>query len=526
MKSSNPLQPLGEHEPTAVVSDPLIGELVAEYRVVERIGSGSAGVVYEAWTSTGDQVAIKVLKAELAKDAKYVEQMLNEARAVALLRHPGVVLIHNVGALPSGRPYVVMERLDGETLETWAKGRGPLSIPLVKALAIQLCKVLGAVHAEGIVHRDLKPGNVFVIKSPAGPLLKLLDFGIATTTKGLTLETHNAEFIGTPSVMAPEQIRGERISPKTDLYALGAVIFRLLTGSDPFEATNAAEVLMQQLGEPAPDPRVKRPDTPEALAKLVLSLLEKNPKDRPPAAEVVERALSPVASARPSRPPVALGAAEPALTRIDRPIRDDESLETTVEIPFPQERSAAPEPAPENDPTRAKARTLGDLIAQPPPKVAAFEQSRTPEMKEGKPKPKQKQLDRHHHRELPGRRWPLVVGVAVGVGAVATFALVRHFNAAPPTPPVELEKPAPKAVVDAPVAKARPKPHGPLTAKGLLSRADLLGETLQKVAPKTTYSARVELRRLRRRAEVKTDAAELEAISNELDTWEGFYLPK
>ncbi len=618
VKPSTPdASPFGSEEATAAASDPLVGELIGEFRVVGRIGSGLSGVTYEAWATSGAQVAIKVLKSELAADTAYAEKLIDNVREVAKLNHPGIVQIHNVGKLPDKRPFVVMARIEGETLETWTSHQGPLALPTVTAFGVQLASALGAAHAEGIVHGDLNFKSVFVIRSKAGPVLKLIDFGSSRVPQGagLGLEVGLPGFVGTPWVMAPEQIRGERISPRSDLYSLGAVLYRLLTGAPPFQATNATEVVVQHLGEPAPNPRTLRPETPVALAKLVLSLLEKDPKDRPPTAQAVEQAVltaaipasrpsgvkqtqplstsrasqpgvkaprgsAPVPSepgARPAQPPAARPTAaapaakppaprpavvpldfEPPPTRLDRPPPIDEAPEPTTVLPsvvsvIPA-AFAAPDddastavmgtPLPEapvpmhvaagaEDPSITGKRTLDDLIAQPVPSAvpAAFEESRAPvkrtkELKEPKePKPKKEKPHGHGHEGFLSRWWPALAFGAIVLGVVG-FIATRPPRPKPVEPqPVQVKPTDPPLAGKDPVALVK-KPHGPLSAKGLLTRCEALNTTMQKDAPQITYDARVELRRLKRRAEAKPDAAEMEAISDELDAWESFYLHK
>ena len=281
-------------EATAV-RDPLIGQPVGEYRIDERIGTGGMGIVYRATQPLiGKQVAIKILRPEIATDPEQMKRLLEEARAVSQIHHRGIIDIYGFGRLPDGRQYVVMEHLSGQTLEeAIARGDG---VPLEEALHIldEILSALGAAHAAGVIHRDLKPSNIFLVHQSDGSLnVKVLDFGLAKRSDPASPSPQSrlSLMVGTPEFMAPEQARGERVGPATDLYAVGVIAFELFTGKLPFTGATPIEIVLQHMDKPAPAPSSIAPRVPPAIDAFVLSLLAKRPADRPPSAELVRQAL-------------------------------------------------------------------------------------------------------------------------------------------------------------------------------------------------------------------------------------------
>jgi serine/threonine protein kinase len=277
--------------PRAPLTDPLIGMQLGEYTIQEQIGIGGMGIVYRGEQPLiGKQVAIKVLRPEVGDQSLYVERLLAEARAVNAIRHRGIIDIFSFGKMPDGRQYFVMEYLEGTPLDVWLAGRGTLPVQDAIRLADELLDALTAAHRAGVIHRDLKPSNVFLARQPGGgSYVKVLDFGLAKQMSGdqaLSQQTLHGMIIGTPEYMAPEQVRGDPVSPKTDLYAFGIILFQLLTGQLPFTARVAAEYLVHHLEHTPPSPLTLRPELPPALDRLVLKLLEKAPQARPTAEEV------------------------------------------------------------------------------------------------------------------------------------------------------------------------------------------------------------------------------------------------
>ncbi len=273
-------------------SDPLIGKMLGEYRVLAPLGQGGQGVVYRGEQPViGRPVAIKVLKRELANDPTHARRFLDEARAVSAARHPGIIDIFTFGETPGGEPYLVMELLEGEPLDVLLQRRGSLPPKDAIALLIPMLNALSAAHAAGVIHRDLKPGNVFVVKLHDGTTFpKLLDFGLARRGEA-GQRVSQTSVGGTALYIAPEQLRGEQIGPQTDLYSLGCLAYELLAGRPPFMEGNLQHLLDQHLTL-APKPlRAQAPLVSPELEKLVLQLLAKDPAARPASAVAVREQL-------------------------------------------------------------------------------------------------------------------------------------------------------------------------------------------------------------------------------------------
>lgn len=324
------------------VSDPLIGQLLGEYRVLAPLGQGGMGIVYRGEQPViGRPVAIKVLKREFAQDPAHARRFLEEARSVSAARHPGIIDVFSFGETPAGEPYLVMELLEGEALDVLIHRKGTLTPKETIALLIPMLNALSAAHAAGVIHRDLKPGNVFVVRLHDGTTFpKLLDFGLARRGE-VGERVRQTSVGGTPLYIAPEQARGEALGPQADLYSLGCLAYEALVGRPPFFEGNLHE-LLDQHATLAPKPlRPQAPAISAALEKLVLQLLEKDPAKRPASALVVreqlermrDEAVAPTRvrpAQRPSRPvePVARTAETPALTErtavlADRPTPAD-----------------------------------------------------------------------------------------------------------------------------------------------------------------------------------------------------------
>jgi len=270
--------------------DDLSGSTVSRFRILGVLGRGGMGVVYRAVDlELGRQVALKLLAPHLGGDPREEERFLEEARAAAALDHPNIGMVLEIGE-HQGRRFLAMPLYDGETLEqrlARVDEHGPLSIPEVLALASQLAAALAAAHAAGVVHRDLKPGNVLLTREGR---LKLLDFGLARRRDAARL-TEGGALVGTAAYMAPEQLRGEELDSRADLWAFGAVLYEALTGRPPFgrgwpqPVQGVVHAILN--GEPPPLGAV-RPETPAKLEAIVRRCLSKNPAGRPPgAAEIL-----------------------------------------------------------------------------------------------------------------------------------------------------------------------------------------------------------------------------------------------
>ncbi|MCH8831089.1 MAG: serine/threonine protein kinase, partial [Planctomycetes bacterium] len=264
---------------------------IGPFQLGDTLGVGGMGIVYRAvHVKTGQEVAVKVLSPAMSTDEMVQKRFVREMEILKRLEHKNIIRYYDGGA-DGGQCYYAMEIVDGGTLEDLLKKRERLSweqtIDVAKAIAL----ALEHAHYKGIIHRDLKPANLFLTKKGR---LKIGDFGIARDT-GRTALTAAGKTVGTYAYMAPEQIAGKPpVSRHTDLYALGCVMFQLLTGRVPFEADNAAEMLMQHLELKPPRVTAYAPDCPIWLERLVLKLLEKDPEDRYYDALAVHTALNEV----------------------------------------------------------------------------------------------------------------------------------------------------------------------------------------------------------------------------------------
>ncbi|MCC6621300.1 MAG: serine/threonine protein kinase [Deltaproteobacteria bacterium] len=308
------------------MDDPLVGRIVAgRYRVEGRLGAGAMGAVYRArHATTGGELALKFLHGQVADDDAVVKRFTLEARNAARIQHPGTVRVIDFGN-DRGLLFLALELVRGETLAEVIAREAPLPWRRAADVARQVLDALAAAHedAQRIVHRDVKPGNVMLVALPgAGPgdVVKLLDFGVSRALAGTGAGT--AGVIGTPYYIAPELWRGEAADARTDLYAVGAVLYEMLTGRPPFEpatpggpvgpaATSTAGAMVAlmrlHLDAPRPDPRALAPGTPEPIARLVRDLLAVDRDDRPrDARAAIARLDAALAPPRASRRRVAL----------------------------------------------------------------------------------------------------------------------------------------------------------------------------------------------------------------------------
>ena len=269
------------------------GTAIGNYVVDRRIARGGCGSVYLAHeVGHSAPVAVKVLHPTLAPIPKMISRFIREVELLRRLRHPHIVEIREVGSFADGTPFFVMDYLPGLTLDTLLATRGRLSPEEALAIMEPICSALGAAHAAGIVHRDVKASNVMVMDGPSGDV-KLLDFGIAKlvepTSSGTGLTSVNRQ-IGTLTIMAPEQLLCAPVDARTDVYALGALLYRLLTGRLPFESSWPGELVRKHLEEPAPRPSERAPLSRE-LDAVVLKCLEKRPERRYESVHALMRAL-------------------------------------------------------------------------------------------------------------------------------------------------------------------------------------------------------------------------------------------
>ena len=386
------------------------GQQIGAYLIEQKLGEGGMGVVYVGVdVRLGRRAAIKQLLPALSRDRSIVERFFNEARAAASINHPGIVEVYDVGWHTDGSAFFAMKLLAGDSLARRLRAVRVLPIHIAATLARQVASALAAAHARGIVHRDLKPDNVVLVADEEiaiGERATVLDFGIAKLfgDSALSARTQVGSVMGTPSYMSPEQCRGAgEVDHRTDVYALGCIMFEMLTGRPPFLGEGIGQVLgMHQFVEP-PTVRSLRPDAPPELDVVVMRALAKAPGDRQQDMAELAAALQPfassqVAAARPSPPHIAAAA---------------------TRTPVPTSSPTAPEPSTLQDgPGRRDASTT--------------------------------------HAGLPSRTWIALGagGLAVAAAVVVIAVLAGGQQTAPPIEPVGPSS----AAASATPAPARPAP--------------------------------------------------------------------
>ncbi|MEV4537002.1 serine/threonine-protein kinase [Asanoa sp. NPDC049518] len=262
--------------------------LADRYELEEVLARGGMGVVWRGRDLRLDRaVAVKLVAGSVLTDPTVVERFDREARTVARLNHPNIVAVYDFGT-DLGDSYLVMELVEGRSVAAMIRD-GQLPISEAVAVAAQTCAGLAAAHRAGVVHRDVKPANL--IRTPAG-IVKICDFGIAHLQNASARLTATAMAMGSTSYMSPEQVNGDPVDARTDLYGLGCTVFAMLTGAPPFVGTTPLSVVHQHVTESPPDVRTVRPDVPAPLAALVDELLAKSPEDRPGDALAVARRLA------------------------------------------------------------------------------------------------------------------------------------------------------------------------------------------------------------------------------------------
>ncbi len=396
-------------------SDALVGQVIAQrYRVTKLIGEGGFGAVYKAQhTGTGDEVAIKVLHTDQAGIAEVVARFQDEAAVTASLKQPHTVRVFDFGQTAGGDLYLAMEFLQGTTLTRVLDVEQPLGYQRIGHITLQVLKSLAEAHSRGLVHRDLKPDNIF-LQTVFGEedFVKVLDFGIAKSlVAGSQSRTATGEIVGTPPYMSPEQARGTGIDIRTDLYALGCILFEALTNRVPFHAETAIDTLIQRITQPPPDPRGRcLTPTPEAFCDVVLKAMATQPEVRFGSAQEMMKALA-EAMKQPASPHVVsidpgidvagrtgagdftvLNAGEPQHTAtgrapaLDMPTQMGQAVgniatvaAAAVQISQPSQEPLPAEPAPAALPTTAPPTSVvaapvlpaGSAAARPAPRAAA-----------------------------------------------------------------------------------------------------------------------------------------------------------
>lgn len=271
--------------------------LNSRYKIEERVGTGGMADVFRARDLMLERtVAIKVLRQDLSSASTFRERFRQEARAAANLSHPSIVTIHDFG-LDSGKLFLVMEYITGNDIKSILHHQGRFQIDDALPLLIQACAGLGYAHRAGLIHCDVKPHNLIVTSDSH---LKITDFGIARALTSYQPDTPENVVWGSPQYFSPEQASGLTLTPATDVYSLGVVMYEMLTGRLPFEATTSAELSRLHRTAAPPLPREYNPDIPPALEAIMLKLLAKEPSARYRTADQLGRVLMIVNQPSPS----------------------------------------------------------------------------------------------------------------------------------------------------------------------------------------------------------------------------------
>ena len=274
---SAPLKPIEEFSATKTFQTPAKGltsgtTFATRYEVIEELGKGGMGKVYKALDKEiNEEVAIKLLKPEIASDETTVERFRNELKFARKIAHKNICKMYHL-AKDVDTPYITMEYVPGENLKSFIRRKGKLSDDEALSIAKQVCEGLAEAHRLGVVHRDLKPQNIMIDEEGDA---KIMDFGIARSLEAPGM-TQTGVMIGTPDYISPEQAEGEEADHRSDIYALGVILYEMVTGNVPFKGDTALSVAMKHKSKLAPDPKQFNPDISNDLNKLILICMEKD----------------------------------------------------------------------------------------------------------------------------------------------------------------------------------------------------------------------------------------------------------
>jgi serine/threonine protein kinase len=407
-----------------------------KYEILEKIGTGGMATVYRArHLAFGEIVAIKLVGPKLAHDADFLKRFRTEAVVTRKLQHPNAVRVDDLDTTEDGRPFIVMEFVNGRSLREVIRTEGAMPLPRALAIARQACSALAAAHAIGITHRDIKPDNILLAPSPGGDIVKVLDFGIAKvkegsfdTGEGYT-PTQTGMVMGTPQYISPEQAMGKRgaeVDGRSDLYSLGVVLYEMVTGRLPFSSDTAMGMILHHLQTAPTPPHIARADLsiPGPLSELLMTALQKDRDRRFGSADEMLAALDSVAALRlPSGPLPSLGTAA--------------SRQSPVPVPTPAPADK-PTPRPaltsiediEDRPTRALPRRSDTPVTPVPPLPMSF-----PPLPRGVPTPLPSTT-------VPQAAWLLFLLLPLRF-ALLPLKIFRHLarRSSPPGPPVTLVAP-------------------------------------------------------------------------------------
>jgi len=408
-----------------------------KYEILAKLGAGGMGAVYKARHLHFNEIcALKVVKSHLVEESEFLQRFRSEALVMRRLNHPNAVQVRDFDETDDGRPFMVMEYIEGRSLDEVMTLEAPLEPARAARIAAQVCSALGAAHQLGIIHRDIKPSNVLLVATDEGEQAKVLDFGIAKV-KEASSTLHKASLtgtgfvVGTPEYMSPEQAmgtRGDQLDGRTDLYSLGIVLYEMLTGRLPFAGNTPVMMLVAHVQTQPPSPLTLRADLPPELARLVMRALEKNPDHRFASAEEMREELEAIAQGlEPTRPPTTATG--------QRPVTRSAALSMTP---------AASRQAPRTPPPPPQA-------APAPPKVA----------------PPPREIFRQPEPEHPSPLKYAALGAAIVLAAVIGFLVVTgrlgFISPSPTDESAQPQQPAPAA--SQPPAAVEPKPAEPSAAE-------------------------------------------------------------
>ena len=458
----------------------LIGQLIdGRYNVVRLIGTGGMGAVYEAeHIDIGKLVALKVLHPQYSREADLVARFRREARAASKVGHPNIVDVTDSGTTATGDVYFVMERLDGLDLGEVLRHERKIAVDRTVRIGIQICRALSAAHASGIIHRDLKPENVFLVARDGNPdFVKVLDFGIAKHDVGNQNSprrlTSPGIAVGTPEYMAPEQAAGLPIDARVDVYAVGAILYEMLTGQPPFAGTTGAEVLAQKASsDPLSVSSINR-NIPSVLSDVVQSCLSRVPEKRPQTMGALEYELIKSMKGR--------GSAVAAMLGIQSSNENEEARSEAFDF-APSRNPSSPSlaaiadgPNPQTSTVRTNQNGDETVRDRAYPKAVLSETTPAPrwEIRPSAEEPAPTLLQ----PAAPGPKfptWMIVALVTLAIISLVSWTLHRRSVAAKAIPPAITVMPLPKAVPLDDSAEREAKAHEAATRAAEITR--LLGE--------------------------------------------------
>ena len=416
-----------------------------KYRLLAKVGQGGMGSVYKALHLAFDELrALKVIAPELLTDDLFVKRFTKEAVTTRKLQHPNAVRVDDIDTAEDGRPYIVMEFIDGKSLKKLIREEGPLPYGRVCSIIKQTASALDAAHKLGMVHRDIKPDNIALVDSPDGEMVKVLDFGIAKVKEARMDENANLTLtgagvvIGTPQYMSPEQAmgkKGDELDGRADLYSLGVVMYQMLTADLPFKADTTMEMLLAHMQKPPAPISMVHPELqiPEPIADLTLRLLEKNRDMRPASGRALIQEIE----------------------RLEKDVMTQGRTRvlTADDLVAADNRPATPNRAP--------------TPAAPPPR-SATQQVRPPEPPKQPPQPQPSQPPAYRQQpqvvapplrpKPPESRWGMWVAMVVllvGLGGGGLYLATR--NSSPQPQPEPVPSPAPNPAPN-PIATPAPNP--------------------------------------------------------------------